>query len=109
MPQRGLCFVLRQAEGQIDSIIFLLQRERIVPVQVIVGRKEEKNLSKTEPGGVNLDQHFSKSQRVRRESMPVVGRRSRIETGEPRQRVEVRDQQLDEFGGPMIALVGSLG
>ena len=75
----------------------LLERERIVAVEVRIGGEQEDDFADAEVRERRSSQHFGEAQRVRRQRVPRVGRERRIEAGQLRQRIEIVAQQLEQL------------
>jgi hypothetical protein len=72
-----------QFQRPIERVVLVLERKRIVAIEMIVGGEQIEDLADAEVGGVDFRQHLGKPQRMRRERAPGVGSGGRIESGEP--------------------------
>ena len=97
LPQRVLGIVVRDLERRVERLVVLLERERVVAVDVRIGGEQEDDFSDSEVREINLQQHFGEAQGVRGQRVPRVGRERRIEAGQLRQRIEIVPQQLQQF------------
>ena len=69
-PQGVLGFVVGQPERGVQRLVLVLQRERVVAVEVRIGGEQEEQLADAEGGGVDLGQDLGEPQRVRRPRVP---------------------------------------
>src|ERR1019366_2880998 len=95
-PERVFFLFVWQGEREIECLVSVLERERIISVQMWLSRKQEEKLANAKIGHVDFGENVGKTQGVCGKRVPGIGALTGVEACQERERVEILRQKLDE-------------